>query len=1086
MSRARRWCTVAALLAALGPARAGELAAQQYFGQNQVQYQKFDWKVIETEHFLVHYYPESATAARMAASMAERAYGRLSWLLRHEFREKKPIIIFASRTDFAQNNMFGDLGEGTGGVTDWLRQRNTFYFTGDYGEFEHVLVHEMVHVFQYDIFSRGQAGANLQVLTRVQPPAWFMEGMAEYLSLGPDHPQTHAVMRDAALSGNIPSIEEMTERPDRYFPYRYGAALWAYVAGRWGEAAVGDIMNSAPGAGIERAFERELGLSLEELGEEWRESVQVEQLPLVAERERARAFAERLLTRRRTGGAVPVYVAPVLSPDGERIAYLSTGSYLRAEIFLDLYLADTRTGKRLERLTRSTTNADYEELRSGYSQGAFSPDGRSLAFTTQRKGRDILVLLDVERRKEVRAYDHLPFEQMIGPTFSPDGGRIAFVGTTGNESDLYVMELDGSGLRRLTDDVYGDAQPAWSPDGRYIAFASERGPQTDLDRLSFGKWRIGLLELATGRVEVLPGQDGRNLNPQWSPDSRALAYISDRTGTPNLFLYEMEERKHYQLTNVFTAISSFTDISPAISWARGVDRLAFVYFEDGDYSVWWVDRPRGLKRAPVEAPPLAAAEDAPYSAPATHPQQPPASPVAAGALAPTNSPTWAALVPDSTTGTLSVYRAADGARPSAELRSRATASRPPSVSSLLDRAAANVLPDTSSFEYRDYRARYTPEYVAQPSIGYAQNSYTRGVFGGTSIVLSDLLGNQRLAFAGAVNGRLSEAQVLAAYANFAGRLQYVAGLTQEPYFWLGGGSWSQGEDGSIESRQRVYRFILREAFAAGLLPRDRFRRWEFGARFTTIQKDTILIQEEYDRVGRLTSYDYATTRGGIASMISPYVAYVSDNSLMGYTSPILGHRYRFQVTPVIGSWKWMEYLADYRRYDPILFNVLTVATRVQALARVGRNENELTEALRPDYVRGYDRQFYYRESCFDRPESECVGYEELLGSRVAFANAELRFPVVRRLDMGFLPIALPPVDGHLFYDAGVAWSQGQEVLLHRHDGGGPDARAILTSWGAGVRLNLFGFAILRLDYAIPMSRSGRGGYWSWMLGGYGF
>ena len=609
MTATRR--SLRALIAALlgFVAAPAALAAQQYFGQNQVQYQRFDWKVLETEHFQVHYYPEIEQTAFLAGQMAERTYARLSRVLRHEFRERKPIIVFASRTDFAQNNIFGDLGEGTGGVTDWLRQRNTLYFIGDYGEFEHVLAHEMVHVFQYDIFSRGRAGANVQSIARVQPPAWFMEGMAEYLSVGPDHPHTDAVMRDAALHGHLPSIEQMTERPDQYFPYRFGESLWAYVGQRWGDRVIGDIMNSVPSAGIERGFRREVGISLEQLGEEWKESVQVAQLPLVAERDRARRFADPLLTHERTGGAVPVYVAPSLSPDGQYVAYLSTGSYLRAEVFVDLYLAETKSGKRIKRLTKSTTNPDYEELRTAYSQSAFSPDGRLLAFTAQRKGKDVLVLLDVQKRREVRSFEALPLEQVLGPSFSPDGQRIAFIGTAGDRSDLYVVGVDGSGLRRLTDDLYGDAQPSWSPDGRWIAFASERGPQTDVSVLRFGKWRISLLELATGRIEVLPDQDGRNLNPQWSPDSRSIAYISDRTGTANIFLYELAERRHYQLTNVFSSISSFTEISPAISWARDADKLAFVYFEDGDYSVWWISNPRRLKGQPFQAAPLVASGD---------------------------------------------------------------------------------------------------------------------------------------------------------------------------------------------------------------------------------------------------------------------------------------------------------------------------------------------------------------------------------------------------------------------------------------------------------------------------------------------
>ena len=151
-------------------ALASSAGAQGYFGKNQPQYKRFQWRVLETEHFRVHYYKEEKAAVEDAARMAERSYARLTRILGHEFRERKPIVIFASRTDFAQNNIFGDLGEGTGGVTDAQRQRNVLPLTGDYRTFEHVLTHEMVHQFQYDVFSRGRAGANLQALQAVKSP----------------------------------------------------------------------------------------------------------------------------------------------------------------------------------------------------------------------------------------------------------------------------------------------------------------------------------------------------------------------------------------------------------------------------------------------------------------------------------------------------------------------------------------------------------------------------------------------------------------------------------------------------------------------------------------------------------------------------------------------------------------------------------------------------------------------------------------------------------------------------------------------------------------------------------------------------
>src|SRR2546430_4407188 len=57
----------------------------------------------------------------------------------------------------------------------------TTLFRSDYHSFEHVLAHEMVHEFQYDIFTRGKV-ENLQALDQINPPLWFMEGQAEYRS----------------------------------------------------------------------------------------------------------------------------------------------------------------------------------------------------------------------------------------------------------------------------------------------------------------------------------------------------------------------------------------------------------------------------------------------------------------------------------------------------------------------------------------------------------------------------------------------------------------------------------------------------------------------------------------------------------------------------------------------------------------------------------------------------------------------------------------------------------------------------------------------------------------------------------------
>src|SRR5204862_166885 len=82
--------------------------------------------------------------------------------------------------------------------------------------------------------------------------------------------------------------------------------------------------------------------------------------------------------------------------------------------------------------------------------------------------------------------------------------------------------------------------PALTPDGKAIAFVTDSGGETDFDLLRFGNLRIALLHLDTGVTELLRNMEiGKNINPVWAPDGRSLAFVSDRTGIANIFLYDL-------------------------------------------------------------------------------------------------------------------------------------------------------------------------------------------------------------------------------------------------------------------------------------------------------------------------------------------------------------------------------------------------------------------------------------------------------------------------------------------------------------------------------------------------------------------
>ena len=1059
MSSRMVWRTALITLIA-GAALASRASAQEYFGQNQVQYKDFDWQVIETEHFLIHYYPSEREAAMEGARMAERDYARLSRILGHEFREKKPILFFASRADFGQNNVTGDLGEGTGGVTEPLRHRMLMPFTGDFRGLEHVLTHEMTHEFQFDIFARGRAGGGIAQLSQVNPPLWFMEGMAEYLSLGPDYPRSSTVMRDAAINGDLPTIVKMNEQPDRYDPYRFGQPLWSYIASRFGDDVIGAIMADVPSMGIERAFKRETGESLEDLGDEWKEAMQIKYLPQVAQLERPRHFSQPLLSQKRTGGQV--FLAPALSPDGKYIAFLSNGSFLKGQVFIDLWLGDAKTGKRISRLVKSTFDPNYQEIGILYSQSSFSPDGKLLAFSALGGGQEVLYLLDVKRRKRIAKIE-LPLDGIVGPSWSPDGKHIVFSGNKGGITDLYTIDADGKNLTQLTHDEYADMQPQWSPDGTMIAFATDQAPGADLKNLKFPHWQIAIYHIDGGTVELIPGQDGLNINPTWAPDSKSIAFVSDRTGGQNIFLYDLGQKQHYQLTNVVGGVISLTEFSPVITWSHATDKMAFTYLENGDYTVWTIDNPRLLKRQPYNAsavPTVAQREDT----------------VAARRLARFDSTTADSL-------SYSFYRSGTTFRQSnALVDSGPHTETKISVASILDSGAVQ-LPDTNQFKQYKYHIRFSPDFVARPTVGYSRDNFGNGVFGGTAISLSDMVGNNHLAFALSINGRLADAQGLAAYTNLSHRLQYAVGYQQSPYYFGEGSQFFDNGNGTFTEQDVIARYLDREAFAIGIYPLNRFSRFELGLTLADLERSFLVFSQVVDPFGNpLTDAQQDEVNGSSKIYVQPSLSYVSDNTLFGYTGPIYGRRYRFGVTPAIGQFQWIGLLADYRRYDAILFSYLTIATRLTANLSYGRDADSLQKYIGySDMIRGYDDQsFQITNGNCPADVQNAQRCNRLLGSKVAFGNIELRFPLVRGGLAGVIP--LPPIEGAFFYDAGTTWFNGQKVKFKRDSEDNPaNVRSLLTSYGFGLRVNLFNYVILRWDYAIPQDSPGRHGFWQFSL-----
>jgi len=986
-------------------------AQGDYFGRNKVQYQDFDFKVLKTEHFDIYYYSEEEDAARMASRLAERWYARLSTVLNHQLRGRQPLILYASGPHFRQTNAIeGELGEGTGGVTEAAKRRIVLPFAGPIQATDHVLGHELVHAFQYDITNtNGNSGAN----SALGLPLWFIEGMAEYLSIGPVDPHTAMWMREAARREKLPDIRNLDD--PRYFPYRYGQALWAFIGGKYGDRTVGTLLRAGIGRdGLDGAFKQILGVDEKELSKEWHDAEMAAYRPIAEATKMPASFARPVITMKQTDRGGDMNVSPELSPDGSRIMFFSS----RDLFSIDLYLADAQTGKIIRKITDTATSPHFESLQFLTSAGAWAHDGKRFVFPGISQGEPILVIVDADSGRKEQEIRLKELDEVLNPAWSPDGNSIAFSGLRGGYNDLFIYDLGAKNLRRVTNDAFAELDPAWSPDGREIAFSTDRF-STKLPSLQAGELRLAILDVASGQIREAGGFDGaKNISPQWTSDGRALYFLSDRQGITNIYRASLEGGSPTQLTNILTGVSGITDLSPALSVAEG--RVVFSAYENDGYDIYALDGAQAL-----------------------------------AGTQPIDLPTQAAVLPPRRTGEGIVF----------------SALRNPSITAPETPAKAPAQP---------YKAKWSLDYAGQPTIGVGTDPFGTYAAGGMSLLFSDILGNHLLATSAQVTSRFDEIGGSAFYLNRQHRWNWGVGADQTPYVSSAFATGYVDSNGQTAYLEREYRILQTDRGVSGVLayPFSVAQRVEVSGGFRQIGLKEDVRDQVFDLFGNQLSQQtstlatYPTLNLGQASG-----ALVYDTSISGITSPIRGSRYRLELSQTTGSLKYTGVLTDMRTYlMPV--RPFTFAMRGLYYGRYGSGSSDQRLPTLylgyPGLVRGYDPGSFDSGECGAQVNGSCPAFDRLIGSRVAIANAEFRFPLWGAFRRGEFYGPLP-IEMALFSDAGVAWGQTDRFATTSSD------RKPVSSGGVAARINVFGFAVAEIDYVRPFQRPGRGWVWQFNL-----
>lgn len=1007
----------------------------QYFGQNKVRYKNMDFKVLETPHFEIYYYINNEPLLKRFAQDAETWYQMHQEVFKDTFVKKNPIILYNNHPDFQQTTVLnGEIGIGTGGVTEALKNRVIMPIMDLNSQTRHVLGHELVHAFQYHSLLEKDS-INLESLS--QTPLWMIEGMAEYLSIGKKDAFTSMWMRDAMLNRDIPSLKDLTNS-NKYFPYRYGQAFWTYIGSQYGDTTLVPLLKNTAKYGYENAIKYTFGYDDKTLSGLWKNAIDAHYKPMLkADSSQIKIIGSKIIDNKNGGN---MNVAPAISPDGKYLSFLS-----EKDLFgIDLFLADAKTGKIIRKLSSQISNGHIDDFNFIESAGAWSPDSKQFAFSIFSQGKNQMLIINIANGSTVSQTAMGKVAQFGNLTWSPNGKDIAFSGMVEGQSDIFSYNLDTKQVTQVTNDIYSDYAPNYSPDGKKIVFSSDRAAIQAKTIKAVYPMNLVLYDIASkteNNIDIFTSSN--NLNPQFSANSQSIFFLSNRDGFRNLYKYNISDNTVDQLTDYFTGISGITEFSPALS-VSAHDDIVYSYYRYQRYTLYNASI-NSFKAKRINN------QDENFDA---------------------------AILPPMENYGVNIINS--------NLANFERFEKTPADS-------MRVVPYRPKFKL-DYLANSGGGIgVSTGRFGTGVQGGIMGMFSdvlGVNQIIANLSINGEIYDFGGLVGYINQKSRINWGAAIS-HIPYVSGYSNYGYDKLPGSNTD-----ALNYRTDIIRTFEDQLQVYGAYPFSKIHRFELGGAFSHYSYRIDRFSNYYSTTGYFIgsdktkiSNDQASLDYGIPfksfTLYQLNAGFVGDNSTFGLTAPLDGFRYKITGERYLGTYNFSSINVDLRKY--FRAKPVTFAVRSYNNIRIGKDADRLYPMYLgySYFVRGYEVNSIYKTAANNTSNNFDIG--QLSGSKVAVFNFEVRLPFTGPKKLAAIPSKFLFSDLNLFFDAGVAWTNNTTVRLNGnktyfsvpvYDQNGiqvdsyqdTNDRVPVMSAGISLRVNVFGYFILEPYYAFPFQR----------------
>ncbi|MBK7378862.1 MAG: PD40 domain-containing protein [Ignavibacteriales bacterium] len=1005
------------------------------FGKNKVQYKDFSWYYIQTNHFDIYFSQDGKTLTEFTAKIAEESIESIQKSFDYSVNNRITIIVFNSTNDFQETNVIDSyLPEGIEGFTELFKNRVVIQFHGSYQQFEHLIHHELVHAVINDMFYGGSLQNIISNNITLDLPIWFNEGMAEYQALGWDV-DTDMFIRDAATNEYLPDIQNL----NGYFAYRGGQSVFYYISQKYGEQKISELINKIKSTGnFEDGLKESIGITLKELNERWKKDIKKTFWPDVAIRKDPDEFAKRLTDPEEDGGFYNT--SPAISPQGDKIVFISNRDY-----YFDVYLMDAIDGKVVKKLVEGNRNPDFEELNILTPGISWSPDGSKIALSAKSNGWDVIYLIDVESEdKEILPFT---FEGIHTVAWSPDGKDIAFIGQTATQTDVYIYNIESKQLTNVTNDIFSDLSLCWSNDAKKIFFSSDRdnylradltADSVKIKNHNYSQTDIYSIELLTKKIIRLTDTPiSKESSPVCSADGSELLFISDLNGINNIYKLNFDQKNDpIPITNSISGIYQ-------LSTSTDGKKLTFSSLYESSFNIFLLTNPFDEDLELDELPKTK------YIAKLLGKDNEKILEIEASTDENDSSKIGTMeFFTGNYVDTTKVY----GNNIQVDFGNYVFGKDSILASDSLKELAGekikpvNNLDENGNYYVNKYKITFSPDLI------YANAGYSTlyGLLGTTVLSFSDVLGNHKIIGLTSLQIDLKNSDYGLAYYYLPKRINLGIEMFHTARFVYLTRGFSDN----------LFRFRNLGISGSVSYPINRFYRIDAGLSWLNLSSENLDDPSEpTDKV----------------SYVIPSASFVHDNVLWGYTSPVDGTRYRFDLlgNPGIGKTNLSFYsiLGDYRTYWRF-WNDYSFAFRLSGGYSGGANPQRFFIGGIENWInRNFASTTIPLESASDfaflTPALPLRGfdYAEQIGTKYSLMNLELRFPLIRYLLTGALPFLFSNVVGVVFADIGTAWNRNQDLKFFEKDiNNNIVSRDLLMGTGVGARLYLLYF-LVRFDVA---------------------